>query len=527
MYTLLVVDLSKPGKSILENWDRPSSPLFQARYFLERSGLSFFLTSYITNYMRKSIYLDYAATTPVDPRVLKAMLPYFGDVGYVRNIGDVGNKDLNSNKRSDRTIRTEQSAIPNWGNPGSLHSFGQKASAAVFNARQTIAKSIGAHYSEIIFTGSATEANNLAIRGAVRYFQKKFPGIKPRVLVPATEHDCVLETVKDVAEYGAEIVYIPVLKNGAIDLKALKKLLNDRTVLVSIMYANNEIGTIQPISEIAEIIRQFRVRNVRHVGDVGNVKSNSNNPPAGGDRTYLTVPTTGAYPLLHTDAVQAFEYLKCDVNTLGVDMLTLSGHKIYGPKGIGCLYVRSVGNVKSNSNNPPAGGDRTSRTFLTPIIVGGGQEDGLRSGTENVPAIVGFAKAVELVGGGREKEAARVSALRDYLWRGVKKMFPRVILNGPSLAGTTRLSNHLNIYLHPSAGSGRGGTTAEEILTTLDLQGIAISSGSACSARSPEPSKVLLALGATQDRAKNSVRITLGRPTTKKDIDVLLAALGK
>lgn len=408
--------------------------------------------------MKKPLYLDYAATTPLDPAVLKAMLPYMSE---------------------------------RFGNPGSLHSFGQQASAAVFEARQTIAKALGCHYSEIIFTGSATEANNLALRGAIEFWKSRNPGKTPRVVLPETEHDCVYNTAKGAREHGAEVVYVPVSKEGFIDMGELKKALNERTVIVSVMYANNEIGTIQPIAQIAKIINDFRV-----------AMSNDDS-------------STLRYPLLHTDAVQAFEYMPCSVDQLGVDLMTISGHKIYGPKGIGCLYVRRPATPRLKMRTHP----------LKPVVYGGGQEEGLRSGTENVPAIVGFAKAASLSAKGREKEALRVAELRDILLLGVKKIFPKVLVNGPAITPRrslmttewSRLPNHLSFYIP--------GVSAEELLVGLDLQGVIASSGSACAARSLDPSRVLLALGHDTVRAKNSIRVTLGRMTTKSDISRFLATL--
>lgn len=399
----------------------------------------------------KSLYFDYAATTPVDPRVLEAMLPYMSG---------------------------------EFGNPGSLHSFGQRASAAVFASRQKIAKTIGAHYSEIFFTASATEANNLAIRGAILYFQKKHPGIKPRILIPETEHDCVLATAKGATELGAEVVYLPVNKDGFLKLDELKKNLNGRTILVSIMYANNEIGVIQPIPEISRIIRDFK-------------KS-----------THKT-SRQSVYPLLHTDAVQAFEYLDCDVAKLGVDMLTLSGHKIYGPKGVGALYIknRQLGARMSFKNSE-------DKYLIRPFVLGGGQEEGMRSGTENVPAIVGFGVAAEIASASRTSEAKRLVALRDKLLKNLKALFPKLAVNGSM---KVRLPNHLSIYVP--------GITAERALAELDLAGISISSGSACSARTPEPSKVLTAMGMRKDRTINSLRITLGRQTTAQDVSMLVRGL--
>jgi cysteine desulfurase len=384
-----------------------------------------------------------------------------------------------------------------FGNPGSLHSYGQKASAAVFEARQTIAKELGCHYSEIIFTGSATEANGLALRGTLKQFLisnfQFLKGAKPRIVISSIEHESILETARDLEKEGVEVVYIPVSKEGVVNLKKLKEALNERTVLVSVMYGNNEVGTIQPIAEISKIIRNWKL-------EIGNSSVSS--------------PTPNSFPLLHSDAVQAFQYLDCNVNELGVDLMTLSGHKIYGPKGVGCLYVRGVGIdgiVQAQRSNKRSG---PTLSIIHPITTGGGQEFGLRSGTENVPAIVGFAKAVSIATAGRKKALLQTAKLRDSLLVGLRKLWPKLEINGGS---KNRLPNNLNIYIP--------GEIAEKLIVSLDLQGVAVSSGSACSARSTKPSHVLLALGHNENRAKNSVRVTLGRMTTKKEIDTALKIL--
>src|SRR3989344_2858331 len=293
--------------------------------------------------MRK-IYLDYAATTPVDSAVLAAMKPYF-----------------------EKRV----------GNAGSLHSFGQEAMAALDESREKIAKAIGADFREIIFTGSATEANNLTLRCAVLGSKVK----NPKGLVSAVEHESVLAAARELKNACAEVVEIPVDREGRVDLATVRAALDRRTVLVSVMYANNELGTLQPVSRLADIIREFR----------------------GGS----------PYPLLHTDAVQAFQYMDCRVEVLGADMMTLSAHKLCGPKGIGLLYA----------------GKNAAR--LAPLVLGGGQEFGLRSGTENVAGAVGFAAAADIAAGIREKEARRVKALRDRLWRGIRQGIPGVRLNSP------------------------------------------------------------------------------------------------
>ncbi len=457
----------------------------------------------------RRIYFDYAASTPVDPRVEAAMRPYFSE---------------------------------KFGNASSLHSFGQEALAAVDNARETIAKAIGrppaGGFREIIFTGSATEANNLALRGVINATRKtrislelseknhsSHSGVfvdsgRVRMIVSSIEHESILETARDLENEGrTEVVYLPVDKSGLIDLEELKKSLTENTILVSVMYANNEIGTIQPVAEISKIISEFRKQKIEN--------RNTKN-------SIFYFLNSKFYPLFHTDAVQAFQYLDCDVNKLGVDLMTLSGHKIYGPKGSGALYIRPIGLIS------PIG----------PIVTGGGQEFGLRSGTENVPAIVGFGKAVELATAVREKEVKRVGKLRDYFWQGLKKVYPKAEING---AATRKIrtsselpeknknhSGHSDAFARPPSSCRRQvgqvdsdclpnilnvyfpDYRADELLTRFDLVGLAVSAGSACSSRSAEPSYIIRALGHDNERAKRSLRFSFGRPTTRKDIDKAL-----
>ncbi len=382
----------------------------------------------------RRIYLDYAATTPVDRMVLRAMQPYF-------------------QKR--------------FGNAGSLHSFGQEAVAALDAARGTVAHAIGASFREIIFTGSATEANNLAIRGVV-----SGSGIaRPKIIVSSIEHESVLETAKTLERsHGAEVVYLPVDQQGVVDLERLRTALDERTVLISILYANNEIGTVQPITEIIKLMGDFYSKVQRR-------------------------------PLFHTDASQAFQFFDCDVRSLGVDLMTLSSHKIYGPKGAGALYARG-------------------QKSLEPLIMGGGQEFGFRSGTENIPAIVGFAEAMRIAVVMRKKETRRIGELRDYLWRGIKRIYPRAKVNGVDREfpdDRRILPNMVNVYF--------SGHKAQDLLTELDLRGLAVSSGSACRARATEPSYVIEALGFSRARAESSVRFSLGRPTRRGDISGALEIL--
>lgn len=419
------------------------------------------------------VYLDYAASTPVDPAVERAMKPYFGKI---------------------------------FANAHSLHRFGQEASAAIFDARKKIAKSIGANYQEIVFTGSATEANNLAIRGIIKsYWSNKSCKTNksdvPEIITLTIEHESVLETCRDLERQGVKVHYVPVSRDGLVDVERIKKVLNKNTVLVSVIYANNEIGTIQPMSEISTIIRDFRKSKIQS----SKSKISSNNQ--------LLITN---YPLFHTDAVQALQYLDCDVENLGLDLMTISAHKIYGPKGIGALYVRSQ--VSSKQQVISTGGKTIlhSTNYLLPIITGSGQEGGLRSGTDNTPYIVGFGEALAITMKMREKETKRIKSLRDYFWMKLKKALPKIELNG-SLEN--RLPNNLNIYFP--------GHKNQELLIKLDLAGVASSPGAACSTRVSKISFVLEALGFPEERAGGSLRFSLGRQTTKADIDYATSVIKK
>ena len=403
-------------------------------------------------------YFDYAASTPVDPEVEKAMKPYWSGI---------------------------------YGNPGALHWFGQEASAAVFKARDTMAKSLGCNYREIIFTGSATEANNLALRGVVKSVRGKIK--EPKIIVSSIEHDSILDTARDLEKEGIEVVYLPVSKNGIVDLKKMESALDERTVLVSVMYANNEIGAIQPIKEIAQVISKWKLENRKNKLPITNYQLQN-------------------YPLFHSDAVQAFNYLNCNVSDLGIDLMTLSSQKIYGPKGVGALYVRTTDNKQLTSDKKNIGHWSMVRgQLLSPLVTGGSQEYGLRAGTENVPGIVGFSKAAEIADSLREKENKRLNKLRDYFVTKIKKLIPKIQLNGDL---KNRLPNNINMYIPGVAG--------QDLIIKLDLAGFAVSSGAACSARTCSPSHVLKALGYSDERATNSIRITFGRQTAKAEIDKLL-----
>ena len=408
----------------------------------------------------RRIYFDYAASTPVDPEVAREI---------------------------------SLALKNNFGNPGSLHYFGQKAMALVDRSRETIAKAIGAEFREIVFTGSATEANNLALRGAVKFFSASAPAgyssrqpvfnrknLPLRIIVSSIEHESVLETARDLEKEGIEIIYLPVDKNGIVDLKKLEKSLNERTILVSVMYANNETGTIQPITEIAEIIKNFR------------------------EKHHPNPYTLSPIPYFHTDAAQVFQFLDCDVKNLGVDLITLSAHKIYGPKGIGALYVH---NQQPTTYN------------LQPIITGGKQEFGLRSGTENVALIKGFAKAIELAVKKRNSEKNRIKNLSRYFFKEIKKIVPSAVLNSSKAAKTEGLPNILNINFP--------GYDAESLLIKFDLNGIAVSRGSACIARSSQSSYVLKEMGVSENQQRSSLRFSFGRFTTKEEISSALKIIKK
>ncbi len=363
----------------------------------------------------RRVYLDNAATTPTDPRVLEAMLPYFTDV---------------------------------FGNPSSIYLEGREARKAVDLARSRIAEALGANPDEIILLSGGTEADNLAIKGAAYS-----PSAKGNhIITSAVEHHAVLETCHLMEKNGFEVTYVPVDGYGMVDPEVVRKALRPTTILISVMHANNEIGTIQPVGEISRIAREAGV-------------------------------------LMHTDAVQTVGALPVDVRELGVDLLSVSSHKLYGPKGIGCLYVRK--------------GVR-----LRPILQGGAQERKRRAGTENVPGIVGFGKATELAAAEQSSRAEQMIRLRDELIRGLLESMPEVNLNGhPEL----RLPNNVNIAIKYVEG--------ESICLNLDFAGIAASSGSACSSDSLEPSHVLLAIGMSAENAHGSLRFSLGKSTTDEDID--------
>ncbi|MBI4853055.1 MAG: IscS subfamily cysteine desulfurase [Acidobacteria bacterium] len=367
--------------------------------------------------MKLPIYMDNHATTPVDPRVFEAMKPYFTEI---------------------------------FGNAASRnHSFGWQAEEAVETARKHVAKLIGATAKEIVFTSGATESNNLAIKGVAEMYQEK----GNHIITVVTEHKAVLDSCKHLEKQGCRVTYLPVDRYGLVNLDDLRKVITDKTILISVMMANNEIGVIQPIKEIGQIAREHKV-------------------------------------LMHTDAVQAAGKIPVNVDDLNVDLLSISAHKMYGPKGVGALYVRR--------KNP--------RVMLSPIIDGGGHERGMRSGTLNVTGIVGLGKAAELAYLEMPEETKRITHLRDKLQKSIFAQIPEVFINGHP---TNRLPGNLNISFAYVEG--------ESLL--MGLSDVAVSSGSACTSASLEPSYVLKALGVGEELAHSSLRFGLGRFNTEEEVD--------
>lgn len=392
--------------------------------------------------MKRNVYLDYAAATPLDPRVRKAMEPY-------------------EEKK--------------FGNPASLHTWGRIAKEAVEDARNRVARILNCKPEEIIFTSGGTEAINLAILGSARYGSGEGEAVrssgKGHIITTKIEHHAVLRTVEQLAREGFAVTYLDVDEYGFIDPEAVRRALRRDTVLVSIMYANNEIGTIEPIAEIARVVNTYRRRNS------------------------YSLSTLHHYPLFFTDAAQVPGCLSLDVAKLGVDMMALDASKFYGPKGAGCLYIKKGAEIK-------------------PIMYGGGQERGLRSGTLNVPGIVGFAKALEVAERTREKETKRITKLRNYFIDGILRRIERATLNG---SRENRLPNNVNISIP--------GLEGEAAVIYLDKRGVAASTGAACSSVELEPSHVIRALGKSREAALGTLRFTLGRETKKEDLDYALGAL--
>ncbi len=376
---------------------------------------------------QRAVYLDHASTTPTRPEVLEAMLPYFSR---------------------------------HFGNPSSIHGVGQEARKALDEARDTVARVLECRASEVVFTSGGTESDNTALKGVA--FALRHTG--NHIVTSTIEHHAVLHTCQQLEQQGYEVTYVPVDRDGFVDPDQVARAVTDRTILVSVMCANNEIGTIEPVQEIARLVRE-RAKGL------------------------------GRTVVIHTDAVQAAGAVDVSPNTLGVDMLSLSGHKLYGPKGVGVLYIRRS-------------------TPFAPLLMGGGQERERRSGTENIPGIVGTAAALRLAVEEMELTTAHTRRLRDQLIAGIQERLPRARLNGHS---AQRLPNNVNLSFP--------GVEGEPILLGLDLEGVCASSGSACSTASLEPSHVLTAIGLNADAARSSLRLTLGRENTEDDVRYVLEVL--
>ncbi|MDD5713184.1 MAG: cysteine desulfurase NifS [Smithellaceae bacterium] len=370
---------------------------------------------------RKIVYLDHAATTPVDPVVKETMLPYFDEV---------------------------------FGNPSSLNGPGQRAREAVESAREEVASLIGARPEEIIFTSGGTESDNAALKGVALARHRE----GNHIVTTAVEHHAVLESCRFLEKNGFSVTYLPVDADGIVDPDDVKKALTDKTIIVSVMHANNEVGTIQPIDAIAKIVRP-----------------------------------RGIY--LHTDAVQSLGHIPVAVHELGVDLLSASGHKFYGPKGVGIIFIRKGAKFAS-------------------FLHGGDQERRRRASTHNVPGIVGFAKALEIAVAGMNEEAEKITRLRDRLIAGIRERISDVRLNGHP---ERRLPGNVNCSIAYVEG--------ESLLLNLDMEGIACSTGSACTSSSLEPSHVLSAMGLPPELSHGSLRFSLGRNTAAEEIDYVLAVL--
>jgi len=375
--------------------------------------------------MPKKTYLDYAATTPLDFEVFEKMKPFFAD---------------------------------DFGNPSSVHSLGQSAEKAVSEARKNVSDFLNSDQSEVIFTSGATESNNLTLQGVLSHYYAKNgkDAPKPHFLASGIEHHCVLETVEELEKSDLiEADFLKVDKNGLIDLEDLKNNIKENTLLISVMYVNNEIGTVEPIQKIGELVKNLNRERKNRI-------------------------------IFHTDAVQAVNYFDCDVKKLGADLLSFSGHKFYGPKGIGVLYIKRGTPIKR-------------------IQTGGAQEFGLRAGTHNVPAIVGLGEAIKKI---KNQDTEKIKKLRDYLIQEVLTKVPNAYLNGHP---QKRSPNNANFRFDNVEG--------ESLLMLLDMDGICASTGSACSSGSLEPSHVLLALGLKHEQAHGSLRLTIGKHTTESEID--------
>jgi len=380
---------------------------------------------------KRSVYLDHAAATPMDPAVFEAMKPF---------------------------LQGE------YGNPGGLYKIARVAKNAVDSARETVARILGAQPRNIIFTGSGTESDNMAIFGVARQYADR----GKHIITMSIEHHAVLHSVEALKKEGFEVTELSVDEDGLVTPKQVVDALRDDTILVSVMYANNEIGTIEPLADIGRAIMKWKQEHGRK-------------------------PTEP--PFFHTDACQAAGYLELNVEKLHVDLMTINGSKIYGPKGTGVLYKRDTVRVK-------------------PLIYGGGQEMRFRGGTENVAGIVGLATALERAQGMKEKESKRLTKLRDYLLGEIQQKIPKVVLNGHP---KERLPNNVNVSILDIEG--------EALLLYMDEYGVALSTGSACTSESLDPSHVIVGIGKPYEYAHGSIRFSLGRETTKRDIDYVMNIL--
>jgi cysteine desulfurase len=396
--------------------------------FLDLKVIRIICTIHTRKMDQKYIYLDNAATTPMDPKVIKETIAHFKQT---------------------------------YGNASSLHRKGIEAHQILENSRSTIASIINADTDDVIFTSSGTESDNLAIKGVAQKNREK----GNHIITSSIEHHAVENPCRELMKEGFEITFLPVDKNGIVKIEELKESIKDSTILISIMFANNEIGTIQPIEKIGRIAKEHDI-------------------------------------IFHTDAVQAFGKVPIDVKKLNIDLLSASAHKIYGPKGVGMLYTRNKGIRKGWGK------------CIEPLMHGGGHERNLRPSTENIPGIAGFAKAAQLAKDEMETEMKRETRLRDKVINTVLKEIEETTLNGHP---TERLPNNINLAFKYIEG--------ESIVLSLDLEGIGTSTGSACSSQSLEPSHVLKAIGLSQDFLQGSLRVSLGRFTTKDEIDYFLEKL--
>lgn len=369
----------------------------------------------------KPIYLDYAATTPVDPRVVEAMSPYWTDI---------------------------------FGNSSSIHHFGETANKAIEKARKQVAALIGSRKKEIIFTGSGTEANNTVFKGICHALKSK----GNHIIVSPIEHPAVLNPAKYMKDFGFDVTILPVNSDGIVDPEDVKSAIRKETILISVMHANNEIGTIQPVEAIAHIAHEYQT-------------------------------------LFHTDAVQTVGHLPINVDKMGIDLLSLSAHKFYGPKGVGALYVKKDIPYQS-------------------LLHGGSHENKRRASTLNTPGIVGLGKAAEIAQNEMQREADKITDLRDNFWQQIQNNITGISFNGDK---DNRLPNNLNIAIEHVEG--------ESVLMRLDLNGIGVSSGSACSSGSGKVSHVLTAIGLSAEQARGSIRFSLGRKTTREEINQTVTVL--